>query len=455
MFDAAHSQESDSSDIGYLDKKPKRRYFDFNVEKSDDNNHNKCSQHNFSIPELFSLKNQHSNESKFIPPITFPDFLPFNFIHFFLSFTGSIKSFEDLKFENKQITTLLEHLPMIVYMKDKNRNFITGSKHSRQFVNEGIDPYAANIKLEMSIAEESIKLDDLYVLQNKKLLVKEKSITDNSGNIHWYKVFKAPILTNTNTVQGLITIVQNIDAEKNIDAQKELYLATLTHDLKNPIQAQLSSLKLFESGLFGPLNKEQADILRIIIESASFMQDMLYSLLETYKYDNGYIHLSEESFHIDGLLETCINESGALAKDKEIKILYSSKLKDNEKFLCVDKCQFRRVVTNFLNNSINYAFKRTTIEICTYINDEKFIFTIKNCSPKIPEDLREHIFDKYVSSDKIGCGGIGLGLYFCKKFIEAYNGNIYVDSDEENTEFTFEIPLKNGVNCFDSDKIIL
>ena len=63
---------------------------------------------------------------------------------------------------------------MIVYMKDKNRNFVTGSKHSRQFVNEGIDPYTDNIKLDMSLAEESIKLDDLYVLQNKKLLVKEK-----------------------------------------------------------------------------------------------------------------------------------------------------------------------------------------------------------------------------------------------------------------------------------------
>lgn len=49
------------------------------------------------------------------------------------------------------------------------------------------------------------------------------------------------------------------------------------------------------------------------------MQDMLYSLLETYKYDNGYIYLSEESFHIDGLLETCINESGALAKIKKLK----------------------------------------------------------------------------------------------------------------------------------------
>ena len=103
---------------------------------------------------------------------------------------------------------------MIVYMKDKNRNFVTGSKHSRQFVNEGIDPYTDNIKLDMSLAEESIKLDDLYVLQNKKLLVKEKSIMDNSGKLHWYKVFKAPILTHSNTVQGLITIVQNIDTEK-------------------------------------------------------------------------------------------------------------------------------------------------------------------------------------------------------------------------------------------------
>lgn len=53
MFDAAHSKESNSSDIGYMDKKAKRRYFDFKDEKSDDTNQDKSVQHNLSLPELF------------------------------------------------------------------------------------------------------------------------------------------------------------------------------------------------------------------------------------------------------------------------------------------------------------------------------------------------------------------------------------------------------------------
>ena len=83
MFDAAHSKESNSSDIGYMDKKAKRRYFDFKDEKSDDTNQDKSVQHNLSLPELFSLKKLNSDENKFTQPLAFHDFLPFNFINFF------------------------------------------------------------------------------------------------------------------------------------------------------------------------------------------------------------------------------------------------------------------------------------------------------------------------------------------------------------------------------------
>ena len=80
--------------------------------------------------------------------------------------------------------------------------------------------------------------------------------------------------------------MQNTDLEKHIESQKELFLATLTHDLKTPLQAQIKSLELLSNGNFGMINKSQKEIVDMIIESSVFMREMLYSVLLTYKYEN-------------------------------------------------------------------------------------------------------------------------------------------------------------------------
>ncbi|MCD7740038.1 MAG: PAS domain-containing sensor histidine kinase, partial [Candidatus Gastranaerophilales bacterium] len=339
------------------------------------------------------------------------------------------------------INSLLDNVPMIIYMKDKNNHYITGSKYAKKFFQEGIDVYSGNIQLDMNASIDIMNFEDNYVIKNKSVIISEKRGIAKDGQEHWYKIYKAPILDSNNDVNGLVIITQNIDAEKQLELQKELFIATLTHDLKTPLQAQISSLQSISKGTFGCLNENQKEILDMVIESSNFMKEMLYSILSVYKYENGMVRLYKEYFNLSELIKKCIKEAANLAQEKKIELTYSEYI--NNKIVYADKNQIRRVLVNVLNNAMNHAYKHTTVYVDLCENDDYLITKIKNISAQIPQYISEHIFDKYVSGYDNGIRrGIGLGLYFCKKVLDAHAGKIKLNAYNTNNEFVIEIPKR-------------
>lgn len=394
--------------------------------------------------------------SKIYKVISFPIIEKKEFIGI-LSITRDATNEEILKLKLIEkigmINSLLENIPMIAFLKDKDNNYIAGSKYAKSFFLEGFDKYTDNIKIDLKDAAEIIQLEDKHIINQKEQIIKERSIKSTDGQEHWYKIYKTPILDVNNEVNGIVSLAQNIDAEKQLDLQKELFIATLTHDLKNPLQAQISSLELLSKGTFGQITESQKEIINMILESAGFMHEMLYSILSTYKYDNGMVKLNKEIFDIEKLLKTCIKEAFYLAKEKNIEIEYKNII-DNPN-LYADESQIRRVIANLLNNAINYANKNTKILITILEDNNYLMLKIKNTSNPIPADIREHIFDKYVSESKMNKQrGIGLGLYFCKKVMEAHNGTISLNSYNTYNEFLICIPKDKTLIKTDTLKFV-
>lgn len=343
--------------------------------------------------------------------------------------------------KNYQLNTLLENLPIIVYMKDKDRNLIVANEHSRDFVCKGIDHYSEGLQLNIPEVEEETINEDNYVLQNKKILKKIKTAKDKNGNIHWYKINKAPILTEDNEIMGLVTIAKNIDNDKRLENQKNLFLATLSHDLKNPLQAQISSLELLNKGMFGELNSTQKEIVEMILESSIYMKEMLYSLLKSGKDNNGILMLNRTHFNLYKVVKKCIKEINDLALSKGIKIEISSTLKEDD-LLFADEIQMRRVIGNMLNNGINYAYDNSKLKINMYKENKSIFFKMTNKSNEISQTLKKQIFDKYVCGEPLqSSNGIGLGLYFCKKVIEANEGKIKLEANNNDNSFIIELPI--------------
>lgn len=343
--------------------------------------------------------------------------------------------------KNYQLNTLLENLPLLVYMKDKNRNLVVANNESRNFVLNGIDSYSDGVEIDMKDALPEIENEDNYVLQNKKHLYREKVVKGSDGKQHWYKIHKAPILMSDNNVTGLVTISKNIDADKKLENQRDLFLATLSHDLKNPLQAQISSLEMLYNEYYGKIDESHQEVMALIIESAKYMKDMLCTLLKTCKQNNGIIQLEYSRFDILSLMTKSIREVRDLGKIKNVEIKLSTQLKENEKLMYADENQLRRVIGNMLNNAINYAFENSVVDISIKLENGFYVFDFKNESEEISESLKVNIFDKYVCGNPLESNsGVGLGLYFCRKIIEAHDGTISLDNIGTKNTFSIKIP---------------
>ena len=141
------------------------------------------------------------------------------------------------------------------------------------------------------------------------------------------------------------------------------------------------------------------------------------------------------------MVHKCVKEINDLALSKNIKIEISSSLNENDK-LYADEIQMCRVVGNMLNNGVNYAYNNSKLKIDLYKENNCIYFAIKNKSDEISQALKEQIFDNYVCGEPLqSSNGIGLGLYFCRKVIEANEGRIFLSAKNNDNSFIAELPI--------------
>ena len=232
----------------------------------------------------------------------------------------------------------------------------------------------------------------------------------------------------------------NVSEDFNLESQRETFVASISHDLKNPTIAQIRAIELILKGTFGEIQPQQREVMEMILDSCKYMNAMLCSLLTTYRCEKGSIKLSNNELSISELTEECCDEMKYLAKDKDVKIIYKNYAENFNVF--GDRVQLKRVIMNLLSNGIKYAYKNSDIQVNVYNEPGYTCFCFKNSSPYLSPEKQDKIFARYVTfaqANKVL--GIGLGLYASKKIVEAHDGEIFVKSFPDNKNiFGFKIP---------------
>ena len=139
------------------------------------------------------------------------------------------------------------------------------------------------------------------------------------------------------------------------------------------------------------------------------------------------------------MIQNSIDELKILLKFHELKIIFEN---HNETIINADKLQIKRVIENLLSNSINYAYKNSTVKINLNIKNSTVIFEVENKSPYIEPSVLKELFKKYkTQTNYYNKSGVGLGLFLSKEIINAHLGQMHAKSsiDETNT-FGFWIP---------------
>lgn len=279
------------------------------------------------------------------------------------------------------------------------------------------------------------------ILQNEGEIPTEAEITNS---VTGTKKFLSIIISGISGIlveQHYVIALRDITEYKETEQIREDFSATLAHDLKVPVIAELNTLKLLLKGTFGETSDKQQEALETMIQSNEDLLALVNTLLDVYKYDAVSTEFKKEPVDIKSLVKDCLNEIYSLTVKYEHTV--ENNIRQELPLLNIDKKEIKRVILNLLNNALIYTQPGGIISLSEETNEKEIIIKIKDNGKGIPENEKDKIFDRYFSkAAKFRKVGTGLGLYLAKQIIEGHNGKITAENNPEGgSTFSFSLPL--------------
>ncbi len=331
--------------------------------------------------------------------------------------------------EQKQNDLILNNLPIFSILSTRKGKLLhhTGNINSR-CLNNYHNKYTNEIKSE----------DETIIREKKPLCALRKFEADFKGE-QWHKILKMPILNKFGKVEQILTFGRNVENELNEEEKKNTFIATMVHDLKNPITAQIKILEILIKQDKKEGAPEREEIHAQMLTSARNLFEIVMSTLNTYKYDKGEIQFDFQKCNLAELIEeVCAEKTHLTNESKELSLQLNAK----SKLAKADKMHLRRVIGNIVANAIHYRKENSKILVELTSDEQYLFFKVTNEGYYIKPELQSEIFKKYVSkSAKFNSIGTGLGLYIAKKIVIAHHGEMLINSTKDGLNtFGFKIP---------------
>ncbi len=261
-----------------------------------------------------------------------------------------------------------------------------------------------------------------------------------SGEILWPDKRTFTALITPIEDGGQVAILHDVTRFKDLDQVKNEFIATASHDLKNPITTIAGFSTLL--GQAGPLNDQQQDFVNRIIGATQTMTDLIQNMMALAQMDLEATR-KYEPVEMGKLLAEMAHEFTPQAEIKEQT--FSFTLPSAEAQVNGDPLQMRQLFRNLIGNAIKYSPKGSTVMLVTRMEKENIQVDIQDTGFGIPAADLPFIFNRFYrvrNGKNSEMEGNGLGLAIVKSIIEQHGGQISVESEVgKGSCFTTILPL--------------
>ncbi len=239
---------------------------------------------------------------------------------------------------------------------------------------------------------------------------------------------------------GQVAILHDVTRFKDLEQVKNEFIATASHDLKNPITTIAGFSTLL--GQAGPLNEQQKDFVNRIRGAAQTMSELVQNMMSLAQMDLQATQ-THESVELSGLLAGIADEFTPQAAAKE-QVLHFTPLTQYAN-INGDPLQLKQLFRNLVGNAIKYSSQGSTITLSVKEEKETIQIDVQDTGFGIPAVDLPFIFDRFyrVRNDRNSeMEGNGLGLAIVKSVVEQHGGQISVESElGKGSCFSISFPL--------------
>ena len=256
--------------------------------------------------------------------------------------------------------------------------------------------------------------------------------------IHW---FSLPVLSGAASL-GRLLILHDVTQEQRLGKMRDDLTHTMVHDLRNPLTIIQMSLETFAQITTAPLSIDAQGFLVMATRNSARLLKMVNAILDISRLESGQMPLQFERTTLPLLIRETLQWQTPLIEAREIHI--ENNVPVDLPPVKIDQSMILRVLQNLVDNAVKFTPEKGSISLgAEYTNGAVRLITVSVCNtgPGIAPELKERLFEKFVTGQQEGSGS-GLGLAYCRMVVEAHGGELWVESvPDRETVFYFTLPV--------------
>ncbi len=233
-----------------------------------------------------------------------------------------------------------------------------------------------------------------------------------------------------------------IDAREATERMRGLLLASMSHDLKAPLNAVLGFTELVRRN---SLTKEQHESLAIIEQRGRELLVLIDTILDSARVEAGELEVTPEPTHVGDVVMSAVLEARDLSVGSEVQIM--GEIQPGMPTLLIDSTRIVQALTAVVMTAARFSDKGIVPVRATLPADqgERMRIEVETSGEGLPVAEREKIFDAFKSAESARRqGGLGLGLQLARSIVEIHGGSIEVDNTAHGgMVFRVWLPVQN------------
>ena len=236
------------------------------------------------------------------------------------------------------------------------------------------------------------------------------------------------------------------DAAEKANQLKDEFLATLSHELRNPLNVILGYSELLLRMPEIDQSPRLAKMGEALRRNAQSQSQLINDLLDLSRLQRGKISLNQEPVSLPAIIDNAVETVRADATAKGINISLS--VSDQLLLVDGDRLRLQQIAWNILNNAVKFTPAGGSIDIRLGSENSNVVLAVKDTGQGIDPSFLPYVFEMFRQADgsnRRRHGGLGIGLALVRQLVQLHGGTISAESDGPNkgSRFTVRLPLLN------------
>ena len=260
----------------------------------------------------------------------------------------------------------------------------------------------------------------------------------------WVALVTAPRVSGDEAVMFVIDVTDRqraVEALRDADRRKDEFLATLAHELRNPLAPIANGLEILR---LLPSPSETADRARTLMErQVAHMVRLVEDLLEVSRITLGKIELRREHVDLNAVLRQAVESTASVMQESRHQLTID--IADEPLPVFGDAVRLGQVFTNLLNNAAKYTPEGGHVELKASRTALEIVVTVADNGIGIAEDMLPYVFDMFAQGSTLPAGhaqtGLGIGLTLVRTLVVAHGGRVEARSEGTGRGSAFVVTL--------------